>query len=65
MVGIITLAIGGVTITNHLLAAVAISQREIGIRKALGANNAHILGQFLSQAVILGLLGWSAGNPAG
>lgn len=53
----ISLVVGGINIMNIMLVAVAERTREIGIRKALGATKAHILAQFLTEALVLSVLG--------
>lgn len=49
----ISLLVGGVGIMNVLLASVVERTREIGIRKAAGAQQRHILLQFLSESVAI------------
>ncbi|MDO4773887.1 MAG: ABC transporter permease [Candidatus Saccharibacteria bacterium] len=61
----ISLIIGGVGIMNSMLVTVAERQREIGIRKAVGATNGHIISQFLIEATIIGLLGGIIGYGIG
>lgn len=51
----ITLILGGVGICNVMLAAVRSRTREIGLKKAVGADDADILQQFLAEAVVLSL----------
>lgn len=53
----ISLLVGGVSITNIMLASIAERQREIGIRKAVGAMSQTIIGQFMIESAFIGLLG--------
>jgi putative ABC transport system permease protein len=61
-----TLVLGGVGIWNVMMAAVRSRTREIGLKKAMGAQDRDILAQFLSEALCLSLgaalvgvlLGW-------
>jgi len=53
----IALLVAGIAILNIMLVTVMERTREIGIMKALGAKNRTILGQFLSEAALLGFLG--------
>jgi len=50
-----TLLLGGLGIWNIMTAAVRSRTREIGLRKAVGANDGDILKQFLTEAVVLSL----------
>ncbi|MEM6998173.1 MAG: ABC transporter permease [Patescibacteria group bacterium] len=57
----IALLVGGIGLSNIMTANVAERTREIGVRKAVGANRKHILLQFLSESVVLSVLGGLAG----
>ncbi|WP_045214977.1 ABC transporter permease [Desulfonatronovibrio magnus] len=56
-IGSISLIVGGVGVMNVMLVSVAERKKEIGIRRALGAQKKDIQSQFLMESVILSLLG--------
>ncbi|MBL8294365.1 MAG: ABC transporter permease [Bryobacterales bacterium] len=61
----ISLLVGGIGIMNIMLATVLERTREIGIRRAIGARQADIIRQFLTEAVLISILGGSIGVAFG
>jgi putative ABC transport system permease protein len=63
--GAVSLLVGAVGVGNIMLIGVLERRSEIGLRRALGATKANIRGQFLSEAILLALLGGATGVAAG
>ena len=62
---IVTIGLGGIGISNVMLAAVRDRTKEIGLRKALGAKQETILLQFLTEATFIGIMAGLLGITAG
>ena len=56
-VAAISLLVGGIGIMNVMLVSVTERMHEIGIRKAVGATNRQIMGQFMIESAVLSLTG--------
>ena len=64
-VAAISLLVGGIGIMNIMLVSVTERIREIGLRMAIGATPANILGQFILEAVLLSTVGGGIGVAIG
>lgn len=65
LIAAISLVVGGIGIMNIMLATVTERTREIGIRRALGANRRDITRQFLVETVVLSVVGGVTGIAGG
>jgi putative ABC transport system permease protein len=63
--GAVSLLVGAVGVANIMIISVLERRSEIGLRRALGATRGHIRLQFMSEAVLLSLLGGAVGVAAG
>ena len=65
MVSAISVVIGGIVIMNVMLVSVTLRRREIGVRRAVGATQRDILGQFMVESVMQCIAGGLAGITLG
>jgi len=61
----VALLVGAVGVANTMIVSVLERRRDIGLRRALGANRGQIRGQFLTESVALSGLGGVAGSMLG
>ena len=64
-VAAISLLVGGIGIMNIMLVSVTERIKEIGLRMAIGATPANILGQFILEAIVLSTVGGAIGVALG
>jgi len=62
---VVALVVGGVGIANVMVISVLERRSEIGLRRALGAKRSHIAGQFLTESLLLSVLGGVTGVVLG
>ncbi|MEO6741443.1 MAG: ABC transporter permease [Chthoniobacteraceae bacterium] len=60
----ISLIVGGIGITNIMLASITERIREIGVRRAIGAKSGHIFTQILVESTVIGIIGGFLGLVA-
>ncbi len=65
LIASVSLLVGGIGIMNIMLASVTERTREIGVRRALGAQRKHIISQFLVETITLSSLGGALGVLVG
>jgi len=63
--GAVALLVGAVGVANIMVVSVLERRSEIGLRRALGATKGHIRTQFLSESILLALIGGNSGVIAG
>jgi putative ABC transport system permease protein len=61
----VALAVGGIGVANTMIVGVLERRREIGLRRALGARRKDVRRQFLTEAVLLSVLGGTTGVVGG
>ena len=59
--GAVALLVGGIGVANTMVISVLERRSEIGLRRSLGATRGHIRIQFLTESLLLSVLGGSAG----
>ena len=62
---LLALIIGGLSVVNTMFMSVAERVREIGLKKAVGATTRNIMGEFLVEATLIGLIGGVVGYGLG
>ncbi len=64
-VALISVVVGGLSVINTMTMSVAERTREIGIKRAVGAQRGRIMRELLSEAAVIGLIGGLIGLAAG
>lgn len=64
-IALISLLVGGLSVINTMTMAISERTREIGIKKAIGAKTSNIMGEYLTEAGLIGffggVIGWGLG----
>src|SRR5207253_7669712 len=62
---VVALVIGGLSVVNTMFMAVAERVREIGLKKAVGATTMNVMGEFLLESTLIGIVGGVVGYVLG
>ena len=64
-IALIALVVGGLSVINTMIMSVSERTREIGLKRAIGADTRSILGEYLLESAVIGLLGGVIGAAVG